>query len=219
MKRLAWMIMPVFFLFAGGAAAQSQKMGITAGVNMSQFNGVGNVSTKNGVIVGGFVEYDFVGGISLQPELLFSMKGASGTYTRNQLSLQPSPVVSGEQYDWVLNYVEIPVLIKFNVLSMPILPFGVDLYAGPDFAFNVASQNKTTLGDITTTTNQAGNTRPFDFNILVGGGPNLDLGFTTLGVEVRYTFGTGSVFKAENLEAPSSDTKNGVWSIMASAAF
>ncbi len=186
---------------------------------MSRFNGVGDVSTRDGMIVGGFMEYDFVGGISLQPEILFSMKGASGTYTGNQLSLRPSPVVSGEQYDWVLNYVEIPVLIKFNVFSLTVLPLGVDLYAGPDFAFNVASQNKTTLGNVTTTTDETGNTRPFDFNIVVGGGPNFDLGLMTLGVEARYTFGTGPIFKDGNLEAPASDTKNGVWSIMASAAF
>ncbi len=66
---------------------------------------------------------------------------------------------------------------------------------------------------------EKGNTNPFDFNIAVGGGPNLDLGLTTVGVELRYTFGTGPAFKNGGSGTPFGDAKNGVWSIMASAAF
>ena len=146
------------------------------------------------------------------------MKGASGTYG-NQVSLAPSPVAPGERFDWTLNYIEIPLLVKFNVLSVPLLPLDVDLYAGPYFAFNVASKNESTLGNVTTTTDEAGNTHTFDFNIVVGGGPNFDLGLMTLGVEARYTFGTGNAFNDGNPEAPGSGTRNGVWSIMASATF
>ena len=68
MKRIVWIIMSAQLVYAGSVNAQTQKTGITAGVNMSQFNGAGRVSTKDGLIIGGFLEYEFVGGVSLQPE-------------------------------------------------------------------------------------------------------------------------------------------------------
>ena len=209
MKRIIFVIASVMFASLGAAYAQSQRIGVTAGVNIANVNGISNATTKNGMIIGGFIEYDFMGGFALQPELLFSMKGTK----------EPSPTSSTAQYTWTSNYVEVPVLLKFDVLTVPILPVNVDLYAGPDFAFNVASKNEASSGNTSTTTDMKSSTRPFDFNIAVGGGPNLDLGLAKVRVELRYTFGTGSAFKSGGSGNPFGDAKNGVWSIMASAAF
>jgi len=207
MKRIIFVIVGLMIVSGSVTNAQSRRIGITGGVNIANFNGISNATTKNGIIIGGFVEYDFIGGFVLQPELLFSMKGAK----------KPSTSSSTTRYTWTANYIELPVLFKFDVVSVPILPVNVDLYAGPDFAFNVASRNEATSGNTTTTTNEMSNTRPFDFNIAVGGGPNLDIGLAKVGVELRYTFGTGSAFK--NGSTPFGNAKNGVWSIMASAGF
>ncbi|MCL5268543.1 MAG: hypothetical protein M1469_10635, partial [Bacteroidetes bacterium] len=76
-----------------------------------------------------------------------------------------------------------------------------------------------TFGGVTTTTDGSGETHPFDFNIAVGGGPNINLGTVNIGAEVRYTFGTGPVFKNSLPTKPFADVKNGTWSIMASVGF
>jgi len=208
MRRSTWIIAALMLLI-GTVNAQSQKLGVTGGVNISNFNGIGNATTKNGVIIGAFAEYDFIGGFAIQPEVLFSMKGAKGSTT--------TPTVT--QSTWTANYVEVPILLKYDVLSLNILPMNVDLYAGPDFAFNVASKDETSLGTVSQTTDEKSNTQPFDFNIAVGGGPNLNLGPMTVGAELRYTFATGSVFKSGASSAQFGSAKNGVWSIMASVGF
>ncbi len=213
MKHLLWMMIPVVIGLSNCIEADAQTFGVTGGLNIANLNGVNGASPKDGVIIGGFAEYGLIGGLTLQPEVLFSMKGVKeepvGTF----------PVGAGTS-EWTLNYIEVPVLLKVDVLTFPVLPVNVDLYAGPDFAFNVVSENKSSFGGVTLITNESGGTRPFDFNITVGGGPNIDLGPMSLGVELRYTFGTNSPFKNEFAAAlPDGGGKNGVWSIMASAAF
>ena len=136
------------------------------------------------------------------------MKGAKGTTSQGLLTTS--------QTTWTANYIEVPILFKFDIIAVPILPVRVDVYAGPDFAFNVLSRNETTYGGIVTTTDEKDNTHPFDFNIAVGGGPNVDLGVTKVGIELRYTFGTGPAFKNGGSGNPFGDAKNGVWSVMAS---
>lgn len=213
MKRIMLIVMPMVIGLGIYRDARAQSLGVTGGLNIASLNGVDGTWPKDGLIVGGFAEFGLVGGMALQPEVLFSMKGVNGKPVGTQ------PVGAGP-YEWTLNYVEVPILLKFDVLTIPVLPVDVDLFAGPDFAFNVTSENKSSFGGVTFTTNESGNMRPFDFNITVGGGPNIDLGPVALGVELRYTFGTNSPFKNEFAAAlPDDGGKNGVWSIMASAAF
>ncbi len=223
-KSIAWVVVIAMIgLTSASVNAQVQKIGVTGGVNIANFNGATGISSSNGLIIGGFVRYDLIGGLALEPEVLFSMKGGSGTYypviTFSAHPLVPLIAASSGKYTWTLNYVEIPVLLRFNVLSVPVLPVSIGLFAGPDFAFNVVSKNKMTVNGVTTTTDEAGNTRAFDFNIAVGGGPNIDLGLTTLSVELRYTFGTGTVFKSGGVPPYLRNARNGVWSVMASATF
>ncbi|MCL5021722.1 MAG: PorT family protein [Bacteroidetes bacterium] len=217
MKRTLFMIVPVVLgLMVANADAQSSKIGVTGGWNISSLNGISKTSTRSGLIIGGFVEYDLAPGLALQPEVLFSMKGGSTT-SQPPLLTQTGTVPS--KYDLTLNYVEVPVLLKLTVFSIPILPADIDLFAGPDFAFNVASKEKNTFAGLSTTINESKDTRPFDFNITVGGGPNLNLGLLTLGVEARYTFATSPVFKNQTVSGVFGNARNGVWSIMASVGF
>ncbi len=213
MKRIEWLVILMIIGFVSVTNAWSQSLGITGGVNIASFNGIKNASTKNGMIIGGFINYGFIGGVSLQPEVLFSVKGASATVSPDNGSILGQ---LPEHYSWTLNYIEVPILLKMDVLDVPILPVNVDIFAGPDFAFNVGSKYETTFGGVTTTTDGSGETHPFDFNIAVGGGPNINLGTVNIGAEVRYTFGTGPVFKNSLPTKPFADVKNGTWSIMAS---
>ncbi len=215
MSRSVLILVPMLIgLMVANANAQSSKIGVTGGVNISNLNGISGASTKDGLIIGAFVEYDLVAGLSLEPEVLFSMKGAKWQSQTGAQGPFAPPVVNT-----TLNYVEIPILLKFKVLTFPVLPADIDVFAGPDFAFNVASKNEFTELGITTTSDESKNTYPFDFNIAVGAGPTVDLGPISIGAEVRYTFGTSPVFKNQTVGSVLSNSKNGVWSIMASVGF
>lgn len=221
MKSVRRLIVCTAVVIFVAANAQSQTIGVTGGLNISNFNGINGASAKNGLIIGGFMRYNLIQGLALQPELLFSMKGASVDFS----ATPPAAIgTTPNRIDWTLNYIEVPILVRLDVFSIPIIPAAIDLYAGPDIAFNVASKKKTVV-DIsnaateTSTVDESKNTQPVNFNIAVGGGPHVDLGPMTVGVDVRYTFGTASPFKGLPAGSYFKNTKNGTWSIMASVGF
>ncbi len=215
MRRIKWLILTgLTLVILSATAASAQQLGITGGLNIASLTGHPYSSPRDGLIIGGFARYDLAAGLSLEPEVLFSMKGASGSVN----TLGPLPVSVPQTSTLTMDYIEIPVLLRMNLFTLPILPAGFDVFAGPDFAFNVYSESKSNVyypaGMQVVTTNESGDTRSFDFNIAVGGGPHIDLGPTSLGVEVRYTFGTGRAFRSAG-----GNWNNNVWSIMASAGF
>ena len=215
MRRIKWLLLAgLNVVVLNATRASAQQLGITGGFNIASLTGHPYSSSRDGLIIGGFARYNLVAGLSLQPEILFSMKGASGTPN----SIGPVPVYVPETSTLTLDYIEVPVLLRMNLFSLPILPAGFDIFAGPDFAFNVYSQAKTMTyspsGPQEFTSDASGNIREFDFNVAVGGGPDINLGPMTLGLEVRYTFGTGRAFRSAG-----SNWNNNVWSIMASAGF
>ncbi len=215
MKRIKWLMLAFLTgVMIDVHGARAQQLGITGGVNIANLTGHPYSSSRDGLIIGGFARYNLVAGLALQPEILFSMKGASGTPN----SIGPVPVYVPETSTLTLDYIEVPVLLRMNLFSLPILPAGFDIFAGPDFAFNVYSQAKTTTysssGTQEFTSNASENIREFDFNVAVGGGPKINIGPITLGLEVRYTFGTGRAFRSAG-----NNWNNNVWSVMASAGF
>ena len=180
MRRLPLIVFcAMSFLTDSRSDAQNSRIGATAGYNISNFSGMKGMSSRPGVVVGGFVQYNFVGGFSIQPELLFSMEGASGFPP-----LTAYPVGAGPD-NLIFNYVEVPILWKYNIFTSPVLPLILDLYAGPDFAFNVASRDKSSIMGNGFDSNNSSLTHPFDFDIAVGGGPTLNLVNVSLGVEVK----------------------------------
>ena len=98
-------------------SAQGLSLGIKGGLNMAKFTGAdaGPNSMKTGLVGGAYATIDMVF-LNIQPEVLFSQKGA--TYELLGLSI-----------DQNLNYVEIPVLIKFP-LGKIVVP---SIYVGPSF--------------------------------------------------------------------------------------
>ncbi|MBU1356011.1 MAG: PorT family protein, partial [Candidatus Edwardsbacteria bacterium] len=98
-------------------SAQGLSLGIKGGLNMANFTGAdaGTNSMKTGLVGGAYATIDLMF-VNIQPEVLFSQKGA--TYE-----------VLGLSIDQNLNYVEIPVLIKFP-LGKIVVP---SIYVGPSF--------------------------------------------------------------------------------------
>ncbi|MGC8595582.1 MAG: porin family protein [Candidatus Kryptoniota bacterium] len=188
--------------------AQSLQYGGKIGLNFANVNGKdasnyypGN-GTRTGLLIGGFVDYAFAPMLSVQPEVLYSMKGTSGSTT----NINGVPV----SYTMAVNYIEIPVLLKFKLPLAPGTPVNANIYAGPDFAFNVASSLTVSSGGQSQTTDESNNTNGFDFNLAFGGGVGFKVGPTTLGIELRYSLATGTADKTGG------DIRNSVFGLIAS---
>lgn len=119
--------MAVFSLTS--AEAQEFGFGVKAGVNVANLGGdsfgVGSLGSRAGLHIGGLVEIPLMGSFSLQPELLYSMKGSDWTFAGSGSS------------DLNLDYIDIPVLGKYN------LPWvnGLSAEAGPVFGVLMSAKS------------------------------------------------------------------------------
>jgi hypothetical protein len=101
-------------LCSGGITVSAQdkttpQFGLKAGVNFSNLyaSNVQNENVKVGLNAGLFARFPLTSLISLQPELLYSSKGAKETYN--------NMIQGSGEYRFNLNYIETPVLLVFHL--------------------------------------------------------------------------------------------------------
>lgn len=117
-------------LAAGQASAQNFDLGVEAGANFSNFIGsavsqLGNTAnnSKLGFVGGGYLCLNFGNSFGIRPEVLYEQKGAA---------------ISGTSTTTELDYIEIPVLLKFG-LGTP--GFNPSILLGPSFAWNTLAKD------------------------------------------------------------------------------
>jgi hypothetical protein len=208
MKKTILQLSIVILFVTSFASAQSQfSAGPTLGLNLATFNGkdanqLGNLSSKAGLYIGGFFNYHFTELFALQPEIAFTMKGADAT-------------VNGANVTYTANYIEIPVLLKFYIPIEGSRTIKPSLFAGPAFAFNVASSGEVTENGTSTTIDLSNDTKSFDFGLAFGGGVGFLVGRGLLDFSLRYTLG---ITTTDNSPSNLSIT-NGVFAIIANYGF
>ncbi len=177
------------------------NFGVKAGLNFS--NLVGDDAQgpdgedweyKAGAIGGLFVNYTFADMFAVQPELLFSMKGA-----------KLSADVAGTEVDYKqnLNYLEVPVLLK--LMPARNSAFKPEIYAGPAVGFLLSAKSKAeggTLGDVEVDIKDS--LKSVDFGVTAGAGISYLVGSSLLGLDARYTAGLTKIDDT----AAESDVKN-----------
>jgi len=112
MKKKLYSFLLVLFLFGAiQGHAQTFKPGIIGGLVTSQVGGDGYSGfNKLGLTFGGFVRYDLNESWSTQFEIAFVQKGS-----RNGFSItENDPNQTSEYFVFRLNYIEIPLLFKFD---------------------------------------------------------------------------------------------------------
>ncbi len=127
-----------FLLGAAGTAFSQTTLGAKAGLNLSNLS-MEDASDKNmlaGFHGGLFVNMPLSGSFSVQPELLFSQKGAKWT---SETSIADSEVKLN------LNYLEVPVNLVYNLAEDFDFQFGP--YVG--FLTNTKSEGTLTVGNVT----------------------------------------------------------------------
>lgn len=155
-------------LFAFGANAQGFRAGIKAGGNLTKISGQSFDQGFNlAYQVGGFIEIDFNKKFGIQPEVLWS-QSSSRTTTFSSI-FKPSQDVK-------LNYLSIPILLRYNVGKL------VTLNLGPQFGILLNQDN-------TLVQNGQNAFKNGDFS-MVGG---IQLNFDVLRVYGRYAVGLNNL--------------------------
>jgi len=181
---------------AQAAMCGGASVGLSAGLNIATINESDyDYDSRLGGYFGGFVEQPITPIFSIQPELMFTMKGAKTAESDMDITFK-------------LNYWEIPVLLRANIpTDVGIDPF---LVAGPSIAFNVTSKMESdseeeVIPDIKGT----------DFGLIFGGGVGFPVGDYVMSVVARYEMGLTSFDDSED----EFDVKNNVISVGAAFTF
>jgi len=127
---LAALALAALALTAAPAAAQSVTYGILAGASLSDFSNADVPTSTSAGFAGGFYAgVPLKTSLVLEPELLYTNKGANITGTSTTANL---------------NYIEIPVLVRYN-FNPDGGPFA---YAGPYVGFNIDCNTTTPIATI-----------------------------------------------------------------------
>jgi len=113
-------ILLIVFAFAAVSFANAQVgFGIKGGLNFANVDVTGDPDGRTGFHAGVFAEIGLAG-IAIQPEVLFSAKGAD---------------------DFDLSYIEIPILLKKNFAKV------LNIHVGPQFGFLTNAEANFGAGD------------------------------------------------------------------------
>ena len=167
----------LFLAFAVAVSAQGFRLGLKAGINMNQISGQSfNQSYNLAYHAGAFAEIDFTKKLGIQPELLFNQ--STGKTVSGGLSAVTFP-----SDNITLNYLSIPVLLRYSIGSL------VTLNLGPQYSI-LMNKHQTLLA------NGQNAFKNGDF-AMVGG---LQLNLKVLRVYGRYVIGMNNINDVANSE-------------------
>ncbi len=182
-----------------GETKLTPRLSIKGGINLSNLyvNDVGDENVKLGGNAGLLVKIPITKGISIQPEVLYSMKGTQLNY--NNL------LFGSGKYRFNLDYIETPLLLVFNVAR------NFNIHAGPYAAFLLSAKVKDVNSNGTVrgaTELNKNNFNSIDYGAAAGIG--FDIDNATLGA--RYNYGLREVGKEGRANDLTRDSKNSVLS-------
>lgn len=144
---------------------------------------------KTGFTGGVFLNYAFNDAFSIQPELLYTMKGV-----KSNLYDGPVSVDMTASFD----YFELPVLAMYTFL--PNKKFRPRIYAGPSVAYNVSSEVGVSVWILSSSVDISSLTHTTDFGLVAGGGFAYALGNGMLTFDARYQLGFTNVIQTGDFE-------------------
>jgi hypothetical protein len=183
------------------------KIGIKGGINISNLRtpDVTDKHMKVGANFGVYAKLPVTSTFAIQPEVLYSMKGAQLNYN--------NPVQGSGKLQYNLNYVELPVLAVFNVAK------NFNIHVGPYVSYLVAAKVNdvnSSGGTNHTTEYNKDDFRTFDYGL--AGGVGFDVSNFTIGA--RYNYGLQQIGKTGSFAGETAaNAKNSAVSIYVGFAF
>jgi hypothetical protein len=174
MKRFIYIILFSAILFMAINPAQAQlvlKKGVKGGINFSSLSSNTDVdySSLTGSTFGGYLKLNLPV-ISFEANVLYTQKGA-------QFSSM------GTDYDIRVNYLEIPLLVKYHSFIFPLVAY--NFHAGPAFAFK--------LGEDVESQTDGNVFKGSDVGIAMGAGITFTALISEVSIEGRYVLGLNNV--------------------------
>jgi hypothetical protein len=183
------------------------KVGIKGGLNLSNLrtDDVTDRHVKLGGNVGIYAKLPVTAGFSIQPEVLYSMKGSQINYN--------NVILGSGKLKYNLNYVEVPLLAVFNLTK------NFNIHAGGYAAYLASAKVKDVdnSGNVNHTIEvNKDNFETFDYGLV--GGLGFDVDNVTIGARFNYglrEIGKSGIFAGE----PSANAKNSSASLYIGFAF
>jgi hypothetical protein len=194
-RLLPALVLGVTMLWARPAPGQ-QRGGVTMG-GIFGYSRAGlsgsdaqSVNSRTSTLAGAYIRIPVASWSALEPEVLFSRKGGTTTAT---LPGQATP----SQLDFEFVYIELPLLFRVSgpAISGLVRPMA---FGGPAVSFDIGCDiNVNQSSSLVRGTCQEAGLQPtsVDASMVAGGGIDLHLGNSTLGLEVRYSWSLRPVFQ------------------------
>lgn len=207
MKKLFLSVL-FFSVFALSGAQESNSFGIKAGANFTNLytKDVDDQNILFGLNAGLVAVLPFSEFLAVQPEILFSGKGAELKYN--------NAFVEGKA-KFRLNYIEVPVLLRVNLTN------NFSIQVGPYIAYlidaNIKNETNNELFDSEVNLDTDDFTK-FDFGL--SGGAEFE--FSPVSIGVRYNYGLANVGKERSIDGNTytfPDAKNSALSVYAVLRF
>ena len=190
MKRIVLIALALASLSSAVSAEGGISFGAKAGIysaSMTQVPaGLQNTSFRNGFAAGVSIDYEFIEGLSLQPEVLYVRKGFDG---------QGWSSTYGADFD----YIEIPLLIKLTVQTKSFMrPV---LFVGPSLGINLRANVDLNVVNRMTDEQLAGSLdysevmNGAEFSLVFGAGCDFDAGPGDITLDARLDLGLSKTFK------------------------
>lgn len=187
------------------APTPPRRFGITAGVNSATFGGsdAEDAKRRTSGMIGVLLVAPVTPVFAIQPELLYTMKGAKFNDGTFEATLK-------------MNYVEIPVLARFDFASSGgVKPF---FYVGPAISFKLSCdvsasfQGATSTSDCDQASEGEANVKSVDYGAIVGAGLAFDVSGRMFTLGARYDHSLSKV-------SEDSDIKHRVISLVGTLEF
>jgi len=220
MKRLTVALFAIVLLFAFSSLASAQGLtgyGLKAGLNLANISedwsddwkGVDR-KMKTGFCVGGFITYSINEMFAIQPEVLYTMKGAKWEWADE-----------GWQDEEKLTYLEIPVLAKVTIPTQgSIAP---NLFVGPALAILLSAKYYEEWDSESEEYDIKDDMKSTDFGLVLGAGVEIGMPHSAITIDGRYTLGLTNTCEPytdpETGEEIECDEKNNVISFMVGYSF
>ena len=179
MKKAGFFILMLWIFSSTSNAQLGISKGLIGGLNIASFSGAdvsSDMKSMTAYAAGLYVEINIPGPLSIEPEVLYSIKGAKADLSRYTIT---------DTY----TYVDVPVLLKY---FLPIPVVRTYLYAGPSYSILLSAKVKTEGSGVTNSEVDVKDaTTANDIGAVVG----LGVGFAGLRVDARYNFGLSTLDK------------------------
>jgi len=162
-------------------SAQIPGLGVKGGVNLATQRNAGDEDSSTslkslvGIVAGVFATLPMASWLDLQPEALYSRKGARAE-------------LEGITSDLQIDYLEVPVLARFSRRGSA---RGYYIAGGPSIAFQVRARTRTNFGAATEEIDIGDEVERVDLGVAVGGGIEI----RSLVIDGRYTHGFKDIDK------------------------